>query len=50
MSGALKVAFENPYIIGIDHLHFQDFISSGEGENLYKGFIRIDGTPKPSYH
>lgn len=49
MAGMLQVAFENPAIVGINYLHFQDHLAQGEDINLYEGFVRIDGTPKPSY-
>jgi|Deesub1362A_J573_1020465.scaffolds.fasta_scaffold00971_10 hypothetical protein len=51
MSGALKVAFENPLVIGIAFMVFQDYIGSGPNNtNAYWGFIRLDGTPKPSFY
>lgn len=51
MSGALKVAFENPLVIGIAFMVFQDYIGSGPNNtNAYWGFIRLDGTPKTSFY
>jgi len=51
MSGALKVAFENPLVIGIAYMVFQDYIGSGPNNtNAYWGFVRVDGTPKPSFN
>ena len=49
MSGILRVAFENPYIIGVHYNYFYDVVTETEGEQTFQGFVNLDGTPKPSY-
>ena len=53
-SEALRLAFENPYIIGINYICFGDYppehARTGNESNVYQGFTRADFTPKPSFY